>query len=114
MSKIDVTAAELRALAERARGIGTLEAFTDVALQWAGLAEKEIERLRRQLDEAERDAERYRWLRTQPNDTSAPRIDVVHWTPSDESSNEGEGLRLDALDAAIDAAMDLTRPAERD
>ena len=59
-----------------------------------------------------KDAARYRWLRTQPNDTSAPRIDVVHWTPSDESINEGEGLRLDALDAAIDAAMGLTRPAE--
>ena len=58
MSKINVTAAELRALAGRAREIGTLEPFTDVALQWTGLAEKEIERLTAERDKAraERDA----------------------------------------------------------
>jgi hypothetical protein len=58
MSKLNVTAAELRALAGRAREIGTLEPFTDVALQWTGLAEKEIERLTAERDKAraERDA----------------------------------------------------------
>lgn len=50
------------------------------------------------------DAERYRWLRQQPNDTTAPRIDVVQWQEMDESANEGHGLRLDELDATIDAA----------
>lgn len=50
------------------------------------------------------DAERYRWLRTQPNDTSAPRIDIVHWEEMDESANSGTGLRLEELDAAVDAA----------
>jgi hypothetical protein len=52
-----------------------------------------------------KDAERYRWLREQPDDTSAPRIDVVRWTLSDESTNEGEGLRMEALDAAVDEAL---------
>ena len=51
------------------------------------------------------DAARYRWLRQQPNNTDAPRIDVVLWTPADESANEGEGLRMEALDDAVDAAM---------
>lgn len=50
------------------------------------------------------DAERYRWLRSQPNDTSVPRIDVVHWVEDDESANAGTGLRMEELDAAIDAA----------
>lgn len=68
-------------------------------------AADEIERLRQ-------DARRYRWLREQPNDTSAPRIDVVYWTVADESANDGEGLRMEALDAAIDAAMLKTPNAE--
>lgn len=56
-------------------------------------------------EQEQRDASRYRWLRRQPNDVSAPRIDVVQWTEADESANEGEGLRMEALDAAIDDAM---------
>ena len=52
-----------------------------------------------------RDAERYRWLRSQPNDTKAPRIDVVLWEEIDESANGGCGLRMDELDIAIDAAL---------
>lgn len=58
----------------------------------------------RQLGEARVNAARYEWLRQQPNDTSAPRIDVVYWMQEDEASNSGEGLRMEALDAAIDAA----------
>lgn len=50
-------------------------------------------------------AARYDWLRAQPNNTDAPRIDVVYWTAEDEASNAGEGLRMEALDAAIDAAL---------
>lgn len=51
------------------------------------------------------DALRYRWLREQPNNTDTPRIDVVRWTIADESANDGEGIRLNELDAAIDAAI---------
>lgn len=52
------------------------------------------------------DAERYRWLRIQPDDCSAPRIDICHWTcDHGDSVNNGEGLRGDAADQAIDAAM---------
>lgn len=50
------------------------------------------------------DGMRYRWLRIQPNDTQAPRVDVVHWVEEGDV-NAGSGLRLAELDAAIDAAM---------
>lgn len=51
-----------------------------------------------------RDGMRYRWLRVQPNDTQAPRIDVVHWVEEGDV-NAGSGLRLEELDTAIDAVM---------
>lgn len=69
-----------------------------------------IEDLKRRLETAEKDAARYRWLRRQPNNTKAPRIDVVRWTKLDRSANEGEGLRLDELDAAIDASLNTKEP----
>ena len=66
------------------------------------------------LSRAERDAlvamaRRYGWLRVQPNDTSTPRIDVVHWADEGDITN-GSGLRLDELDDAIDAAMAKESP----
>lgn len=48
------------------------------------------------------DAERYRFLRRQPNDCKAPRIDICYWTKCDDSVNEGEGLRGEEADALID------------
>ena len=59
------------------------------------------------------DAYRYRWLRTQPNNTDVPRIDVVQWEFEDESANGGTGLRLEALDTAIDTAIDVAVELER-
>jgi len=61
------------------------------------------------LSRSERDAlvamaRRYAWLRVQPNDTSAPRIDVVHWVDEGDITG-GSGLRLEQLDSAIDAAI---------
>lgn len=73
------------------------------------LAVAELERLSSDLEAASKDAQRYRWLREQPNDMTAPRIDVVRWTEADEAYNEGEGLRMEALDASIDAAMNPTK-----
>ncbi|HDR9081288.1 TPA: hypothetical protein QDA98_003901 [Burkholderia vietnamiensis] len=70
--------------------------------------EREKEKLRAELESAaanERDAERYRYLRSRPESVEPDRIDVVYWSALDESANEGEGLRGDALDAAIDAAL---------
>ena len=64
----------------------------------------EVARLTAERDALRVDAERYRWLREQPNNTEAPRIDVVYWTVADESCNDGSGLRMTELDAAIDAA----------
>ena len=70
----------------------------------AVLAERD--QLRAEVEALRKDAERYRWLRRQPNDCSAPRIDICHWQRNgDDSVNEGEGLRLEAADEAIDAAM---------
>lgn len=57
-----------------------------------------------QAQEDARDAERYRWLRAQPNDVKTQRIDVVRWVDNGDVNN-GEGLRLDSLDEAIDAAI---------
>ena len=56
------------------------------------------------LEETLIDAARYRWLRRQPNDTTAPRIDVVRWIDNGDA-NEGTGLRMEELDAAIDAEL---------
>lgn len=61
------------------------------------------------LEAAEKDAERYRYLRSRPESVEPDRIDVVYWSAMDESANEGEGLRGDALDAAIDAARDVQK-----
>ncbi|HEP9056544.1 TPA: hypothetical protein VDU98_006021 [Pseudomonas aeruginosa] len=71
---------------------------------------EEILGLIARLRAAEADAKRYRWLRSQPNDCSAPRIDICHWQRNgDDSVNEGEGLRLEEADKAIDAAMERTQ-----
>lgn len=72
------------------------------------IAEANPDTIRALLAEVEalrKKAARYEWLRAQPNNTDAPRIDVVYWTAEDEASNAGEGLRMEALDAAIDAAL---------
>lgn len=69
--------------------------------------ETEIIELRRQLAEAEMDAERYRWLRNEAN--TARKCDpMVCIYPLDEQ----DLIDGDRLDVAIDAAMGLTRPAE--
>lgn len=56
------------------------------------------------MEQIIKDAARYQWLRKQPNNTDAPRIDVVRWVEQGDV-NEGEGIRLEELDAAIDAEM---------
>lgn len=67
----------------------------------------ERDKLRRQLAEAEQDARRYRWLRNEAN--TARKCDpMVCIYPLDEQ----DLIDGDRLDVAIDAAMDLTRPAE--
>ena len=67
----------------------------------------ENDELRRQLAEAELDAERYRWLRNEAN--TARKCDpMVCIYPLDEQ----DLIDGDRLDIAIDAAMGLTRPAE--
>ena len=66
----------------------------------------EFASLTERLDKAEKDAARYRWLRRQPDDASAPRIDICFWQCNgDDSVNEGECLRLEAADTAIDTAI---------
>ena len=58
------------------------------------------------------DAKRYQWLREQPDNTEAPRIDVVQWSQAD-GGNDGVGLRLEALDKAIDAAIEAHITGEK-
>lgn len=69
--------------------------------------ETDIIELRRQFAEAELDAQRYRWLRNEAS--TARKCDpMVCIYPLDEQ----DLIDGDRLDVAIDAAMDLTRPAE--
>lgn len=114
----DASIAELRM--DLASAQGELRRIaTDNAVHVASLASKdaEIARLRDQLtdwmkangpggwiDEQRQNSDRYLWLRSQPDDTEAPRIDVVHWQVEDESANSGTALRGEELDAAIDVA----------
>ena len=133
MSKVLINYDQLCGLADHARRVGTLDAFADVALQWAGQADKEMERLtserdelRRQLDpmgeytsadeliaalRAEKaedeamklDAQRYRWLR--------PRFFAADFAYSDPPVcaivfRWPESAKISAnLDREIDAAM---------
>ena len=53
----------------------------------------------------EKDAARYRWLRSRPCGAELAGIDVVLWVDHGDSVNDGYGLRLDALDSAIDQEM---------
>lgn len=59
-----------------------------------------------ELQNLTKDAKRYRWLRRQPNDCSAPRIDICKWTCEDgDNVNTGEGLRFEDADREIDLMM---------
>lgn len=53
-------------------------------------------------------ASRYLYLRSQPESCEPDHIDVVLWSPADESGNDGTGIRGDALDAEIDKRMAAT------
>ncbi len=71
---------------------------------------RERDELRRQLAEAELDARRYRWIAGHCRSTSehwGGRWSIVVEGPCPAKHDEE-----DAFDDAIDAAMDLTRPAE--
>ena len=60
----------------------------------------EVKTLKEQLAEAQKDADRYRWLKTRPVDCPIIGPDLALW---DEES--GDALRGDEADAAIDAAV---------
>lgn len=97
---------DLRALRNRVSGIASDQGVCGPT--W--LNPREAVALLDMLEAAKLDAARYQWLRVQPNDCSAPRIDICHWTSEEGGSvNNGEGLRGDAADAAIDAAMAATK-----
>lgn len=70
---------------------------------------EELYRLRAECEELRKDAERYRWLRTQKRagrnggNKMGRGIDVVLWGA--DGKYEGNVLAFDALDNAIDAAM---------
>ena len=105
------------ARAEREAYVKAARAADDDAIRWATEGVQQIiaerDALRAEAEALRKDAERYKWLRIQPNNTDAPRIDVVSWTQEDESVNGGEGLRLEELDAAIDAAMGGQKEASK-
>lgn len=60
------------------------------------------------VDEIKRlskDVARYQYLRSQPESYEPNRVDVVLWSAGDETCNNGDGIRGDALDAEIDRRM---------
>lgn len=69
----------------------------------------ERDELRRQLAEAEQDARRYRWLRGEHKRVDP--ICAVIWKRNGDR-NGSEWVNTANIDAEIDAAMGLTRPAE--
>ena len=71
-------------------------------------AAKELRKLYQENLELKKKADRYDWLRSQPNDTTAPRSDIVFWEPEVESANCGIGLRLEEADRKIDEAMKVS------
>lgn len=93
------------ALAEAGHELSNANGHLPINALKALVAERD--KLRRQLAEAEQDARRYRWLRNEAN--TARKCDpMVCIYPLDEQ----DLIDGDRLDVAIDAAMDLTRPAE--
>lgn len=75
-------------------------------IKLSGEYHSDVNLLLEEIRSLKADAERYRWLRKQPNDFSAPRIDICYWHRNgDDSVNEGDGLRLLEADVAIDSAM---------
>ncbi len=62
--------------------------------------EREADALRAEVEVYRKDAERYRWLRTDSAISAIPRV----WS-SDESAYPVTPLHLEFLDEAIDAAM---------
>lgn len=87
--------------------IAKLEAERDEAREsakgWQEQMARDLDKLlevARERDEARRDAERYRWLRAQPEECDPGNFDVCRW---DDAG--GWALRKEDLDGAIDAAM---------
>jgi len=97
-------------LIERLRGPSpSIPAMRDAADEIERLT-AERDELRRQLAEVEQDAQRYRWIAGHCRSTSehwGGRWSIVVEGPCPAKHDEE-----DAFDAAIDAAMGLTRPAE--
>ena len=72
--------------------------------------DEEIAALWRQIGECQKDAERYRWLRSKAKRSPSSKkhagdIQVIQW----EDGSAGNVLSLAALDAAIDAAKEPDR-----
>lgn len=108
MSNTFVLAARLRAT--KLRGIYvhvdhlTAEAADALTAQAATIAEQA-----RELEALVADAERYRYLRSLPDEVPQIGLDVATW-----ENCSGKSVRLEALDAAIDAAMQSGKAAEPD
>lgn len=67
----------------------------------------QADRIKELMAEAEvlsKDAQRYRWLRSRES-SDDPEISVTRWAQLSPDRATGEAPRLEALDAAIDAAM---------
>jgi chromosome segregation ATPase len=62
--------------------------------------EAHVEQLERELEALRKDAERYRWLKSQPERCPERGPDLSFW-----ENCSGKAIRYDEADAAIDSAM---------
>ena len=99
-------AIESAACAERDKRIAELERKSDqddetILWQAKEIADKidRVAELERQLEEARKDAERYRWLRDTSNPDDSRHMIALH------INDQQEDASLSGIDAAIDAAM---------
>lgn len=77
-----------------------LESRAELAEQAHVCAAEERDHLRALMKDLRPDAARYRWLRELPVECPTDGLDIAMWNDC-----HGDGIRGDALDAAIDSAL---------
>lgn len=107
---------ELRRLAEAVRDAKT---YNELVLAQTklddSLTSRQLLELLDRLEKAEKDAERYRWLRSPDTDVSLVMDKRTGWVPPDERVEGVGGYHTyeyragEELDAAIDAAMEASK-----
>jgi hypothetical protein len=76
--------------------------------------ERECEELRAKLAEAQKDAERYRWLKKSDNDYGVCVVYIKYWSDEYDSHAVVDYMSPDDIEKSIDAAMLAAAPKPED